>query len=57
MPKIDIETVPARKGSGYPLPFDAPCATRTRRRLGDAGGLKDFGIAKQRSRSTGEIKT
>ncbi len=44
MPKIDISAVPVRKGSGYPAPFDAPCATRTRRRLGDAGGLRDFGI-------------
>jgi hypothetical protein len=25
MPKIDIPAVPKRKGSGYPLPFDAPC--------------------------------
>jgi uncharacterized cupin superfamily protein len=44
MPKIDIDTVPARQGSGYPPPFDAPCATRTRRRLGVAGGLRDFGV-------------
>jgi uncharacterized cupin superfamily protein len=44
MPKIDISAVPARKGSGYPSPFDAPCATRTRQRLGEAGGLRDFGI-------------
>jgi uncharacterized cupin superfamily protein len=44
MSKIDIATVPARNGSGYPPPFDAPCAARTRRRLGDAGGLRDFGI-------------
>jgi uncharacterized cupin superfamily protein len=44
MPKIDLAAVPARKGSGYPPPFDAPCAARTRRRLGDAGGLTDFGV-------------
>jgi len=44
MPKIDIAAVPARPGSGYPPPFDAPCAARTRRRLGDAGGLRDFGV-------------
>jgi len=44
MPKIDIHTVLARQGSGYPSPFDVPCAVRTRRRLGDAGGLGDFGI-------------
>ena len=44
MPKINIANVPVRQGSGYPPPFDAPCATRTRRRLGDAGGLSDFGV-------------
>ena len=44
MPKIDIAKVPLRKGSGYPAPFDALCAERTRRRLGDAGGLRDFGV-------------
>jgi uncharacterized cupin superfamily protein len=44
MPKIDIAGVPALKGSGYPPPFDAPCATRTRQRLGQAGGLRDFGV-------------
>ena len=44
MPRIDISAVPVRKGSGYPAPFDAPCVERTRRRLGDAGGLTDFGV-------------
>ena len=44
MPRIDIAAVVARQGSGYPPPFDAPCAARTRRRLGDAGGLRDFGV-------------
>ena len=44
MPKIDLAAVPVRTGSGYPPPFDAPCATRTRRRLGEAGGLSDFGV-------------
>jgi uncharacterized cupin superfamily protein len=44
MPKIDLSTVPVRKGSGYPPPFDAPCAERIRQRLGNAGGLADFGV-------------
>jgi uncharacterized cupin superfamily protein len=44
MPKIDFNDVPVRKGSGYPAEFKAPCAQRTRRRLGDAGGLVDFGV-------------
>ena len=44
MPKIDMNSVPVRKGSGYPAPFDGPCAARARRRLGNAGGLRDFGV-------------
>jgi uncharacterized cupin superfamily protein len=44
MPRIDIAAVPQRKGSGYPSPFDSPCADRVRQRLGNAGGLRDFGI-------------
>jgi len=44
MPKIDLPAVPLRKGTGYPAQFNAPCAQRTRRRLGDAGGLVDFGV-------------
>ena len=44
MPKIDIAAVPKRKGTGYPPQFNAPCAERVRQRLGDAGGLTDFGV-------------
>lgn len=44
MPKIDIAAVPARKGTGYPPPFNEPCADRVRQRLGDAGGLCDVGV-------------
>ena len=44
MPKIDLATVPKAKGSGYPEPFAAPCAERIRQRLGNAGGLVDFGV-------------
>jgi uncharacterized cupin superfamily protein len=44
MPKIDIAAVPARKGSGYPAPFNVPCAERIRKRLGNARGLGDFGV-------------
>jgi len=44
MPKVELNTVPRRLGCGYPAPFDAPCAGRTRQRLGDAGGLQDFGV-------------
>jgi len=44
MPKIDLATVPERQGVGYPPPFAALSAERIRQRLGDAGGLKDFGV-------------
>ncbi|HEY2177728.1 MAG TPA: cupin domain-containing protein [Caulobacteraceae bacterium] len=44
MPRIDLAAVPERKGTGYPPPFDAPCAERVRKRLGNAGGLIDFGV-------------
>lgn len=44
MPKIDIAKVTERKGVGYPPPFDALSAERIRQRLGDAGGLTDFGV-------------
>jgi len=44
MPRIDIATTPERRGSGYPAPFDVPCADRIRQRLGEAGGLTDFGV-------------
>src|SRR5215469_16414173 len=44
MPKIDIAAVEQRKGAPYPSPFDEPCAARVRRPLGDAAGLKDFGV-------------
>jgi uncharacterized cupin superfamily protein len=44
MPKIDVDAVPKRKGSGYPPPFDAPCAERIRQRLGNVGDLEDFGV-------------
>ena len=44
MPKIDIETAPARFGTGYPPPYDAPCLDRRRWKLGDAAGLTQFGV-------------
>lgn len=44
MPRIDIDTTVRRTGSGYPAPYDLPCVQRVRRRLGDAGGLTDFGV-------------
>lgn len=44
MPKIDLPSVPASKGTGYPPEFRAMSKDRLRQRLGDAGGLTDFGV-------------
>src|SRR5438477_13095714 len=44
MPKIDIASVPQRRGSGYPAPFLLKAGERVRQALGDAGGLDDFGV-------------
>jgi uncharacterized cupin superfamily protein len=44
MPKIEVKSVPERRGSSYPPPFDAIAKDRVRQRLGDAGGLTQFGV-------------
>jgi len=36
--------VPEKVGSDYPAPHDQPCRLRSRRRLGDAFGLSQFGV-------------
>jgi len=43
MPKLDIDAAPRRTGSIYPAPFDREVAGRGSIRLGDAGGLTQFG--------------
>ena len=42
--KIDIASARARAGSRHPKPFDEPCQNKTRRRLGLAAGLTQFGV-------------
>lgn len=44
MPKVALEAVPSVFSVGYPAPFKDQCRGRARQRLGDAGGLNDFGI-------------
>src|SRR5882757_10657435 len=44
MPKVDVAAVPERKGTGYPPQFNGMSKERVRQRLGDAGGLADFGV-------------
>ena len=41
---IDAETLGERVGSGYPDPYDKPCADRRKKPLGDAFGLADYGV-------------
>ncbi len=44
MAKIDLTAVPQVHGSRYPAPYDLPCKTRIRQRVGDAAGLTQFGV-------------
>ena len=44
LPAIDPRDVPALRGSSYPEPFAGRVAGRVRRRVGDALGLKNFGV-------------
>ncbi len=44
MPKIDIASLPIEAGSTYPKPFRPAVAGRSRKRLGVAAGLDQFGV-------------
>jgi uncharacterized cupin superfamily protein len=44
LPKIDIEAIDWKGGTGYPEPFRDLVMNRKRKRLGDAGGLTQFGV-------------
>ena len=44
MPKLDMEKVPLRTGSIYPEPYASQMKGRASLRLGDAGGLTQFGV-------------
>lgn len=43
-PALDPANVAAVTGSGYPEPFKSRVAARRKQRLGDALGLKNFGV-------------
>jgi uncharacterized cupin superfamily protein len=43
-PAFDPATLPEINSSNYPEPFKTRVAGRHRRRLGDAAGLKNFGV-------------
>jgi uncharacterized cupin superfamily protein len=44
MPKIDLASVPLKTGSIYPEPYAAMMVGRSSLRLGQAGGLTQFGV-------------
>ena len=45
MPKrIDPASLPEQVGTLYPSPFDLPCRARSRRKLGDAAALTQYGV-------------
>jgi uncharacterized cupin superfamily protein len=44
MPKIDIDKVPINKLTGYPKHFHKEIEGRSRKRIGDAAGLTQFGV-------------
>lgn len=43
MPKLDLSQVPVKTGSIYPAPYAAQMQGRSSLRLGEAGGLTQFG--------------
>ena len=44
MAKLDLTAIPRRTSTIYPAPHDAEVAGRSSLRLGDAGGLTQFGV-------------
>ena len=44
MPKLDLSAVPVKSGSIYPEPYAAQMQGRSSLRLGQAGGLTQFGV-------------
>ena len=43
MPKLNLDVLPVRTGTGYPAPFDTPCLDREGIDLSTPGGLTQFG--------------
>jgi uncharacterized cupin superfamily protein len=44
MPKLNLDTIIEKGGTGYPPQYAAITSGRFRKRLGDAGGLTQFGV-------------
>ena len=45
MPKLDLESIEQKAGTGYPAPYAAHFAGRRFRWLGEAGGLEQVGVS------------
>ena len=43
MPKIDLHSLPVKTGTIYPAPYDMEMVGRSSIRVGDVGGLTQFG--------------
>ncbi|MDL2358203.1 MAG: cupin domain-containing protein [Pseudomonadota bacterium] len=44
MSKLDLNAIPSHQVCNYPAPFDRALGARIRQRLGEAGGLTQFGV-------------
>ena len=44
LPALDAAQVPEQTTSGYPEPYRSRVLGRHRRRIGEAAGLKNFGV-------------
>ena len=44
MKKVPIGSVPVRRGTGYPAPFDRPCTERIRQPIARSQGISRFGV-------------
>ena len=45
VPKLDLDSIPQTKATGYPAPFDGAVSERWYRRLSPAAGLTHFGAS------------
>jgi uncharacterized cupin superfamily protein len=44
LPALDPMSLPELRGTGYPSPYKEQVAGRTKRKLGDAAGITQFGV-------------
>lgn len=44
MPKLDLSNAPVKTGSIYPSPYDQQVTGRSSKRLGELGGITQYGV-------------